>query len=418
MVIYGFAWNNNLHLPQLVCRVGTAQAVAKPGSDGGADLSSLVIYLREIARAYPETKVWNLSFNQTAPELDPDVISYLGHEIRGIAREYDILPVISVGNKGPKNPDGKLCGPADCEAAITVGGRKFDAKGKPAGLCDVSLTGPGPDGMFKPDLSWFSKLRMIGGSSHRGSSYSTPLVASLAAHTFAKLKDPSPDLVKALLINRAEREAHCSSHGWGTPYDGQVPWQCDPGTVTMVWRAQLLPGYAYYWRDIPIPPEMIKDGKLFGTANLTAILDPLVSETGGPNYFSTRLQVALQYTKAAGVVGNLLGSMKEDIEAELTARADLAKWCPVRSHRRDFTKRGGLTFSGAAFQLHARVFARDLFQYDLSAQGELGPQEVAFVLTLAGGEPDSGIYNSTAVRLGNFVDSAVIDQSIQITAET
>jgi hypothetical protein len=110
--------------------------------------------------------------------------------------------------------------------------------------------------------------------------------------------------------------------------------------------------------------------------------------------------------------------MKEDIEAELTARADLAKWCPVRSHRRDFTKRGGLTFSGNTFRLHARIFARDLFQYDLSTQGELGTQEVAFVLTLAGGEADSGIYNSTAIRLGNFVDSAVIDQTVEVTAGT
>lgn len=416
VAIHGYAWNNNLHLPELVCRVGTAQAIAKSGAGGGTDLSQLVAYLEAIARAYPDTKVWNLSFNQTAPELDPDIVSYLGHEISRIARTFGLLPIISVGNKGPTNPDGKLCGPADCEAAITVGGRKFDPEGMPAGACDVSLSGPGPDGMLKPDLGWFSRLRMIGGSSHVGSSYSTPLVASLAAHTFAKLKDPSPDLVKALLINRAEREGHCGALGWGTPYHGQLPWQCDAGTVTMVWRARLLPGYAYYWRDIPIPPEMIRAGKLFGSANLTAILNPLVSETGGPNYFSTRLQVALQYSRQAGGTGNLLGSMKEDIEAELSARANLAKWCPVRSHRRDFTKRGGLTFSGSTLRLHARVFTRDLFQYDLSTQSEVGPQEVAFVLTMAGGDPDSGIYNSTAARLGNFVDSAVVDQTVEIRA--
>jgi len=109
--------------------------------------------------------------------------------------------------------------------------------------------------------------------------------------------------------------------------------------------------------------------------------------------------------------------MKEDIEAEEKARSDLAKWSPVRRHRRDFTKRGGLGFSGSTLRLHARVFARDLFQYDLSAQGELGPQEAAFVLTLSGSDPDSAIYNSTAARLGTFVDSAVVDQTVEVNTQ-
>ena len=27
--------------------------------------------------------------------------------------------------------------------------------------------------------------------------------------------------------------------GWGTPYNGHLPWGCAPGSVTLAWRAQL-----------------------------------------------------------------------------------------------------------------------------------------------------------------------------------
>ena len=89
---------------------------------------------------------------------------------------------------------------------------------------------------------------------------------------------------------------------------------------------------------------MVRDGKLIGKGKLTAILNPVLSELGGANYFATRLQVALQYTTRAGKTGNLLGSMKEDTTAEMEARTELAKWQPVRRHMRDFAKGGGIGF--------------------------------------------------------------------------
>jgi len=244
-----------------------------------------------------------------------------------------------------------------------------------------------------------------------------PPVATLAAHTFNNLKAPSADLVRALLINNSELETHDSALGWGTPWDGHLPWTCAPGSVTLAWRAKLRPGFAYYWNEIPIPPEMVRGGKLIGKGKLTAILNPVLSELGGANYFATRLQVALQYTTRAGKTGNLLGSMKEDTTAEMEARTELAKWQPVRRHMRDFAKGSGITFSGNAMRLHARVYSRDLFQFDLTSHHDLGEQDVAFVLTLSDGSDSNAIYNSTVQRLGNFVESAVLEQAIDIESE-
>jgi hypothetical protein len=414
LVVHAHAWNNRLSLPDLICRFATVQAVPRRDANHVSNPEQLIEYLRLAMRAYPEARVWNMSFNQAEPDDDPNIVSYLGHEIAALAREHNVLPVISIGNRSRENPL-RLCPPADCEAALTVGGCAHDDQGNPSGECPVSLKGPGPDGMLKPDVSWHSHLRMLGGSANTGSSYATPLVSSLGAHTFANLKDPSADLVRALLINNGSLDRHDIALGWGTPWNGHVPWTCGQGSVTLAWRAKLRPGFWYYWNDLPIPPELIRHGKLLGKGRLTAILEPLVSGLAGENYFSTRLQVALQYRKLAGSWDNLLGSMKEHQTAEVDAREDLAKWHPVRRHIRDFSRRGGIGFSGTTMRINARIFARDLFQYGYGNHRELGEQNVAFVLTLSDGSDNDALYNSMTQRLSNFVESAVIGQEIDIS---
>jgi hypothetical protein len=44
-------------------------------------------------------------------------------------------------------------------------------------------------------------------------------------------------------------------------------------------------------------------------------------------------------------------------------------------------------------------------------------QDVAFVLTLRSGDSQPTIYNSMVQALGNFVESAVVNQDIQIPNE-
>lgn len=321
--------------------------------------------------------------------------------------------MVSVGNVLDPS-ETQLAPPADCEAAIVVGGRGADPAGQPGDPCLRCLNGPGPDGMLKPDVSWFSELRMIGGISAVGSSYPTALVSSLAAHTFANLKTPTPDLVKALLINAAERPEHHPTLGWGSPYNGALPWSCQNGTVTLAWTAFLQPGSPYYWSDIPIPPELIEAGRLRGKAKLTAVLKPLLSPLGGANYFATRLETSLTYQNQTGKWTSLLGTMLESTLPETDARNDLKKWQPIRRHAADFSRGAGHRFTGNHFRLYARVYSRDLYQFSLSNNDQLGPQEVAFVLTLEGMDEDSAIYQSMANLLGNFVESAVLNQEIEI----
>lgn len=413
VVCQGSAWNNNLSLPQIECNYINIQAINKPNVAVQPTPEQFVRYLRGVAKETVDvSKVWNLSFNESRPSFNSDEVSYLGHEINKIAREFCILPIISIGNVSQYNSS-KLCPPADCESALTIAGRLADTDGLPSHPCPKSLKGPAPAGMKKPELSWFSTLRMIGGSIGTGTSYSTPLISSVAAHTFKNLKDPTPDLVKALLINKSERHAHDSRLGWGTPWaeNDTLPWLCESGTVTLAWNAKLKAGAAYYWNNIPLPQEMLVDGKLKGEIVLTAILKPVVSDLGGSNYFSTRLQCALQSVDDDGKAHNLLGSMKESKEKEIESRKELAKWSPVRHHGKVFS---GVSVENNTLRLFARIFARDLYHYGLNTHHELGEQDVSVVLTFKSEDKNSGIYNSMKRTLGIDADIATVEQDIDI----
>lgn len=415
LVCHGYAWNNNLSLPELDCNFISAQAINKLGVTKQPTSDQFISYLRQVAAQTKDiSSVWNLSFNEIAPSLNPSEISFLGHEISKLAREFDILPVISIGNVTKHNAK-RLCPPADSEAALTISGRIADSKGFPLSPCPYSLKGPAPAGMKKPELSWFSDLRMIGGIKKTGTSFSAPLVSSIAAHTFKNLKNPTPDLVRALLINKGGCLEHDSNLGWGSPWEGEsLPWLCKEGTVTLTWSSKLKAGYAFYWNDIPLPSEMFEDGKLCGQISLTAILKPVTSELAGENYFSTRLECALQSLEKNGndvKIKNILGTMRESKDKESSSRKDLAKWSPIRHHSKKFSQ---TIIKNRSLRLYARVYARDLYQYNMSSHHELDELDVSFVLTFKSNDEKSGIYNSMTQQLGVFVESAVINQDIEI----
>lgn len=415
LVVQGAAWNTHLAIPDLVCRVGIAQAIATDDSSGATSVE-LGSYLRSvIGRHSGDTKVWNMSFSEPVNGNRPLFMSRLGHSLHKIAREFGVLPVIAIGNHAPDNSV-RLCPPADCEAALTVAGRQPDANGEPGAPCTVSLPGPGPEGLFKPEVSWFSPLRGLGGELLTGSSYATAITSALAAHTFHNLKTPTPDLVRALLINASERDSFDNRLGWGTPHQNQrLPWVCAEGSVTLAWTASLAAGFWHYWDDIPIPPEFVHGGKLRGRVALTAILHPLVSELGMANYFATRVQVALQYWRPNGQVASLAGSMREDQAAEMEARTSLGKWNPIRHHVNYISN--GRAFSGTTLRVCARVFPRDLYQFGYTGNGDVPPSEVAFVLTLTAPSDSpsrTSIYNSVVAQLGNYVESAVNDVEISV----
>lgn len=413
LVVQGHDWNGTLTLPPLYCRVGTVQALSKlsAGSSATPLVDDLIAYLEAVMIAHPDTHVWNFSMNQLEP-CDSEQVSYLGHELSKLVRRYSKLPVISIGNGKETWPKP----PADCEAALTVGGHLACDVGGPGGVCPVSLSGPGPSGMLKPDVSNFSNVQAIGGAAVSGSSFATGLTSALAAHTMMRLSDPSPDMVRALLIHNTQGDRFSPAKGFGSVAQRVPPWECDSSTATLMWQADLRPGAAFYW-DVPIPPALIQAGKLSGYGALTAVLNPhpLVDDLAGPNYFGARVNTALQYPMGGGFK-NLLGSIETDKMPELTARELEHKWSSVRHHQKEFGKQG-LQFSGPSLRVFSRIYVRDLYAYGFGHPSETPPLSVSFVLTLRSLTP-SDLYDQMVTDLREYVEPGIVDTDIQIEGDT
>jgi hypothetical protein len=125
------------------------------------------------------------------------------------------------------------------------------------------------------------------------------------------------------MINARERKEHDAGLGWGTPFHGTLLWCCESGSVPLAWRAKLQPGDNYHWSGIPIPPELIRNGKLYGRASL---------------------QTSLRCPTRADDCEPLVGKMLESTLKKEDAREELKKWQPARRHSRDFTHRDGIAF--------------------------------------------------------------------------
>ena len=161
-----------------------------------------------------------------------------------------------------------------------------------------------------------------------------------------------------------------------------------------------------------------------GEGKLTAILNPylvfpegipsnpspylLLSQETDSNYFSARLEASLQ--DPAG--NSLLGPIKKRILPEQDARAKIHKWFPVRHHCGSFNRTIS-NLSQGTMQLYARVYTRDDYQYE-QVDGKRPSLEVAFVLSLSSDSSDGDVYNEMRTALGPQVESAVIDQQLDV----
>jgi hypothetical protein len=67
---------------------------------------------------------------------------------------------------------------------------------------------------------------------------------------------------------------------------------------------------------------------------------------------------------------------------------------------------------------YARAYARDLYQFGWKRNEDVPPLRANFVLTISDGSDTSDLYNEMRAGLGNFVESAVIEQEIDVEADT
>jgi hypothetical protein len=413
--------------PEGAAKIVDVAAIQAPPD--GLSEDQLVTLLEEVLPKHPDVRVWNLSLAGAAPCSD-HFFSDLAIKLDDLQDRYGVTFVLAAGNytdppfRGwPPDDHGekdRICGPADSVRGITVGSVAHLArstsrvqKGQPS---PFSRRGPGPVYTPKPEVAHFGgNCDDRGGYTQTGvlstdgagyivenigTSFATPLVATLVANTSQALAQPvSRNLLKALVIHSAVLGGEVLTaeairyRGFGIPGDILDVITCAPWAATLVFEPELVHGLEFARDHFPIPASMRShSNKVRGEIVMTLVYDPPLDGAFGAEYCRTNVDASLG-SYDIGKDGKrqhrrLIPPEPEDIR-ELYERQLIEhgfKWSPVKVYRRSM--RG---LSGRNWRLRIELLSRSGF---LPTE----TQRVSLVVTLLDPEKKAPVYDEV-VRL-------------------
>lgn len=363
--------------------------------DIGEDL--LIERIREVLQqsGADGPRVWNCSFNLTG-RTARESYSPFAQEMDSLARDYHLLFVQSAGNFNALRwvwpPDGSageadmILPPADAVDTLAVGALSHKGGLAPAGApASYSRRGPSFGGQQKPDvvhyagdvaadgsLSGFGVTSIAADGSlveSVGTSFSTPLVSSIAANVWRHLDGgdavtgvESP-LVRAVVVHAATLQDQPIDpdfrryYGAGVPSSAVEALSDEPYRFTTIHRVDLKSGVNWEKRPFPIPDCLIDDrGKIAGVVTVTLAYQPVIDAAYGDESVRTAVEFGFGHyvpTTSGGEKfnGELGGSHKW--EADLIERG---KWSPTTSYRKRWSR--GVAAQGD-WALQLRLTARD-----------------------------------------------------------
>lgn len=297
--LYGhIAPGSTLRAPQ--CQVLAFRVLPDSRSDE-LELYGVIDALEaEIPKLGPEIKVVNLSLGPEGP-ID-DVPSRFTFALDRLAYEHDKLFFVAVGNWGEREGECRIQSPSDCVNGIGVGAYELEPGTASRKVAGYSCPGPGRTGCStKPDLVGFGGSiaapffaltptgNLIGGT--RGTSFSTPVAASLAAELLGRTTaGVSTQAVRALLIDRAlPSEDEFSKVGWGIlPSSAEDVIECGANDVTILYEGTLSPRMS--WRlPFLLPTGFTSNSKVF--FDWTIVYAPDVDPSAADEYTLAGLEL-------------------------------------------------------------------------------------------------------------------------------
>ncbi|WP_072134902.1 S8 family anti-phage peptidase IteS [Erwinia billingiae] len=360
---------------------------------GGSNTSILIERLREAVEKRPDIKVWNLSLGGNPYEND--TFSDFAIALDQLSDEYNVLFVVASGNylddpirTWPINGSylDVISSPSESVRSLTVGSIAHldasDAYVKIGEPTPYSRRGPGPVFTPKPDVVhsgggvhkyWdvgTTSLKVLGPDNkihgNFGTSFSAPVIASLAANTWSSLEghfhlSPTPSLVKALIIHSAQLNSpHYAAsdrryYGAGRPHGVLSSLYDSDDSFTLVFKASLLPGGRWRKDNYPIPSSLIEDGKFKGEIIITATYSPPVDPNAGSEYVRANVEISFGTLDSGGMKGKVPLEGEKGTDGYESAQIEHGgKWSPVKIHRQQFPK----GTAGDIWALQAKVTLR------------------------------------------------------------
>ncbi|MBW5416334.1 S8 family anti-phage peptidase IteS [Pseudomonas sp. MAG002Y] len=345
----------------------------------GQSFSVLELRLREALTARPDIKVWNISFGSEVPCNDQE-FGVFARALDQLSDEFGVLFVVAAGNyideprrgwPAETGLEDRVSDPADSVRALTVGAITHlegpDTLVSIDSPAPYSRRGPGPLFSPKPDVvhlgggvhapwqsgdSSIAILQPDGGLGRLfGTSFSAPIAAGMAAHTWSALSggnqlNPTPSLVKALLIHAAQLSGDGFSplerryYGAGLPRDVLSTLYDSDDSFTLVFDAKLEAG-AYRWRKAPypIPDVLIQNGKFRGEVIITAAYSPPLDSSAGAEYVRANVEISFGLLDGDAITGKVPMDREPGIDTLEKAQIEHGgKWSPVKIHRARFPK--------------------------------------------------------------------------------
>ncbi len=369
------------YFPQAACRIHDVCALEA----NGAPESDLILRLREALVKHPDIKVWNLSLG--GMEVGDDEFSDFGRELDALSDAFGVLFVVAAGNYTlmPRRgwPAGvgvfadRITSPADSVRALTIGA--VTHRGNATSLVQAdepapySRRGPGPVFTPKPDIVH------VGGNADMhlnasdvgvhvlapgvsftvgcGTSYAAPIAAAMAARTWQSLALPgrpydvavSPTMVKALMVHSAQLNsperaiAERRYFGAGMPGDPGVVLYDSDSSFTMLFELDIIDTMKWRKAPYPIPPSLMKNGKLRAEVIITVAYAPPLDPAAGAEYVRFNVDVGFgTFTPNPGGEARFHGCVPPEGELGTTGLEAAqvehgGKWSPVKIYRRSFT---------------------------------------------------------------------------------
>lgn len=230
------------------------------------ELYEVIDCIESTVHSRPDIKVFNVSLGPCGPIYDDDITRFT-YSLDKLSFDHNVLFTIACGNDGNSpSPLDRIQAPADMINGLGIGAYSYNIKGTKAekARAPYSCVGPGREGgKIKPDLVSYGgcsshPIHLVS-STHNGrllsagTSFSSPIVAGLAAELMGRCDRLGPLASRTLLI-------HSSSHPNGSPCvelgHGFVPDRvediihCDNNSYSVLYQSSLrTSSYA----KLPIP---------------------------------------------------------------------------------------------------------------------------------------------------------------------
>lgn len=423
------------HFPSCQTKVYSIEAI---GNNGG-DFYEIIHALECVAEANPHIRVWNLSLGESS-SVDLGGISEFGILLDEFQDKFNCLCVVSAGNYDgrelrpwppQKSFDDRISSPGDSVRAITVGSLAhvdgFVNRGEPSSF---SRKGPVSNFVQKPEIAHFGgNLRADGSFDHAfaiksicpngyaahdiGTSFSTPIISSLAANLFHRIGDrATPSLVKGLLVHSANLNnsvlKECREYlGWGVPADIEDLLNVKDYETTLVFDGVAKKSFEVQKLPFPIPQCLrTEDGKVRGEFFITLVYQPELDAKKSFEYCQVDLSVGLGRTDSKGFKSMVpLQSSSPKFEADLTKTGD--KWSPIKVYHKAFPK--GTDVKN--WKLRVALLNRDGYE----AEGVEVPFSI--ILTIRDIDREQPVYNEMSRLMDQYnweVTDLVVDQRIKL----